>query len=237
MHSRYYYNNNASFPSILLVHYTSEFFQIAIILKKNRFNSIRSMYNHWFQNGTYTWNVERTSEKEREYLAKRANAVAVDSLEMYAGKSTFPWNVYARRYRNVEREVRRKESVKTYRRRSPGTTGVARRRWNRVALPVRNFPCPLRGRTGALDHDELCRSRGSSATPPGSVACNGWKNESSCYIGILREMRQKIYVYGHALSIQNRWMKIFCPIATWHDTEAICRLRLITGLYRGGRLI
>lgn len=155
-------------------------------------------------------------------MAKRANTV-IDSLEMYAGKSTFPWNVYARsRYRNVERkrererEVRRKESVKTYRRRLPGTSGVARRRWNRVALPVRNFPCPLRGRTGALDHDELCRSRGSSATPPGSVACNGWKNESSCYIGILREMRQKkIYIYGHALSIQNRWMKIFCPIATW----------------------
>lgn len=40
-------------------------------------------------------------------MAKRANAVAVDSLEMYAGKSTFPWNVYARRYINVERERER----------------------------------------------------------------------------------------------------------------------------------
>ena len=40
-------------------------------------------------------------------MAKRANTV-IDSLEMYAGKSTFPWNVYARsRYRNVKRKRER----------------------------------------------------------------------------------------------------------------------------------
>lgn len=44
---------------------------------------------------------------------------------------------------------------------------------------MQNSPCPPGGRIAALDHDELCRSRGSSATPPGSVACNGWKTKAA----------------------------------------------------------